>query len=128
MKRKPLFPRSRWQASCGVLLLVLVVLLGAADSFLAVSESEAHLFADAAGISSPSAVHPSEPVHFERTTVAKRPHSPMRLHPLRAKSANLCGAVSVAPPSVRSLLRDAPDGTVGGACHRSTGARAPPLA
>jgi hypothetical protein len=104
-----------------------LVFLGALDRF---PTGEAHLFLDAAGdvLCSPSAMHPSHPLHFERATMAKRACSPIRLHVVRAKSANLCSVAAIAPPQMRSLLPAAPGFAAFGACHRPTGARAPPSA
>jgi hypothetical protein len=110
-----------------VAILALAILLGATDWLPA---AEAHLFADTMGNAavSPSAIHPGELLHVEMTTVAKRPWSPVRLHSVRAKEANLCAAVAVAPPVLRSLLPESPEVVAGGASDRPTGARAPPLA
>ena len=127
MQRTPLTARPGSPASIGLVLLAFALLAGATDWIPA---SEAHLFVDYAGnaIGSPSAIHPDELLHVERTAVAKRPWSPIRLHPVRAKEAKLCAAVAVAPPALRSLLPESPDLAAGGACDRPTGARAPPLA
>jgi len=127
MQRTTLPARPGSPASIGLVLLALAIIAGATDWIPA---SEAHLFVDYAGdaIGSPSAIHPDGLLHVERTTVAKRPWSPIRLHPVRAKEAELCAAVAVAPPALRSLLPESPDLAAGGACDRPTGARAPPLA
>jgi hypothetical protein len=111
----------------GVALLALVVFLGSLDW---VPASEANLLMDGAGglFCSPSAVHPGQALHIERSTVVKRVWSPVRLHQMRAKNARLEGAVSLTPPVLRAHLVESPDLTAIGAFLRPSGARAPPLA
>jgi len=105
----------------------MVVFLGSLDW---VPASEANLLMDGTGdlFCSPSAVHPGQALHIERSTVVKRMWSPVRLHQTRAKSARLTDVVALAPPMVRVLLVESPDLTAIGAFLRPTGARAPPLA
>jgi hypothetical protein len=105
----------------------LAVFLGTLDW---VPASEANLLMDGTGdlFCSPSAVHPGQALHIERSTVVKRMWSPVRMHHMRAKNAKLTGAVALAPPVLRNLLVEAPDLTAIGAFLRPTGARAPPLA
>lgn len=107
--------------------MALAVFLGSLDWTPA---SEADLFLDASGdlFCSPSAIHPSQALHIERSTVVKRIWSPVRLHQMRAKNARLADAVSLAPPVMRGLPVESPDLTAIGACLRPTGARAPPFA
>lgn len=60
--------------------------------------------------------------------MAKRHRLAFRLQHLRAKTANLCGAVSVAPLVLRSAVPADPDLAAARSGHRPTGARAPPFA
>jgi hypothetical protein len=110
----------------GVALLALAVFLGSLDWLQA---SEANFLMDGTGdlFCSPSAVHPGQALHIERSTVVKRMWSPVRIHQMRAKNARLAGAVALTPPLLRTLLVEAPDLTAIGAFLRPTGARAPPL-
>lgn len=125
---KRIFQRApRTATLLGVVLLALVVFLGSLDW---VQASEANLLMDGTGdlFCSPSAMHPGQALHIERSTVVKRMWSPVRLHQMRAKNARLTGVVALAPPVLRTLLVESPDLTAIGAFLRPTGARAPPLA
>jgi len=125
---KRIFQRSRRSATLsGVVLVALAVFLGSLDWLPA---SEANLLMDGTGdlFCSPSAIHPCQAPHVERSTVVKRVWSPVRLHQTRAKHARLIGAVALTPPVLRTLLVESPDLTAIGAFRRPTGARAPPLA
>jgi hypothetical protein len=126
MKRKSLTQLLRSTIPFGVVLVALAVFLGALDW---VSAAEAHLLVDAAGdsVCTPSAIHPNQALHVERSTVAKRPWSPARMHQLRAKTARLGGSVSVAPPVLRSVLVESPDLAAIASHGRPSGARAPPF-
>jgi hypothetical protein len=111
----------------GIVVVALAVFLGALDW---VPAAEAHLLVDAAGDSlcTPSAIHPNQALHVERSTVAQRPWSPARMHQMRAKTAKLGGSVAVAPPLLRSVLVESPDLAAIAAHRRPSGARAPPFA
>lgn len=117
---------SRSATLLGVALLAVVVFLGSVDWAPA---SEANLLMDGTGdlFCSPSAVHPSQALHIERSTVVKRVWSPVRMHQMRAKNARLTGAVALTPPVLRNLFVESPDLSAIGAFLRPTGARAPPL-
>jgi hypothetical protein len=128
MKKNATHRRARFSTSFGVLLLAIAVFCGGIDRLPAPG---VHSVVDAAGeiFYSPSAVHPTLPLHVERATSAKRQWSPLGLHHARLKkSAQLRAAAAIAPPQLRSFLPVAPDLAVGGAAHRPSGARAPPLA
>jgi hypothetical protein len=127
MKRNTL-ARSGFSSSLGALLLAVLVFFGAFDRSPAAA---AHLLLDAAGAGdgcSLAAASPGNPLRCERATMAKRRWSPFRLQHLRAKTANLCGAASVAPLELRSALPADPDLAAARAGRRPTGARAPPFA
>jgi hypothetical protein len=127
MKRNTFLARPGFTGPLGALLLAALVFFGALDRSPSVT---AHLSLDSAGdVLCPSAATPScHPLRFERTTLAKRHGSPFRLQHLRAKTANLCGAASVAPLELRSALPADPDLAAARAGRRPTGARAPPFA
>jgi hypothetical protein len=129
MKRNTLLARSGFTGPLGALLLAALVFFGALDCSPALA---AHLSFDVAGAAgdgcSLAATPSGHPLRCERATMAKRRWSPFRLQHLRAKTANLCGAVSFAPSAVRSLLPADPDLAAARGCHRPTGARAPPFA
>jgi len=118
---------SRSATFFGVALLAVAVFLGSLDW---VRASEANLLMDGTGnlFCSPSAVHPGQALHIERSTVVKRVWSPVRLHQMRGKNARLTGVVALTPPVLRTLFVESPDLTAIGAFLRPTGARAPPLA
>lgn len=119
--------RARSFPSLGMLILALVVFSGTIDR---VPGRGGHLVLDAAGdlLYSPAAIHPAQPLHVERVTVAKSTWPPIGVQRMRSKGADLCPAVTVAQLELRSLLPEPPDLASGGASHRPTGARAPPFA
>jgi hypothetical protein len=127
MKRNLLIKLLRSSIPSGVMVVALAVFLGSLDW---VPAAEAHLLVDAAGDAycTPSAIHPNQALHIERSTVAKRPWAPARMHQLRAKTAKLGGSVSLAPPLLRSVLVESPELAAIAAHRRPSGARAPPFA
>jgi hypothetical protein len=126
MKRSTPLARPGLTGSLGALLLAALLFFGALDRAPA---TPSRLSLDATGdVLCPQAAPAGHPLRFEHTTLAKRHRSPFRLQHLRAKTANLCGAVSVAPLVLRSALPSAPDLATARAGHRTTAARAPPSA
>lgn len=114
-------------ATVGTLLLALVVFSGAFDRL---SARGCGLVFDSAGdaLYASTAIHRGQSPRVERATVAKRAWPPIGLHRTRAKGADLRGSVSLQRPGQSSFLPVPPDLAARGAAHRTTGARAPPIA
>jgi hypothetical protein len=109
------------------LILALVVLSGTLDRLPA---NGCRLVLEGAGemVSAPASIVPRRSLHVERAGIAKHSWTPVIVHRVRNKSADLCGAMTLAQPLLSSHLPDSPVLAAGGAAHRSTAARAPPFA
>lgn len=112
-----------------MVMLVFAGLLGQLNRLSAKeSRLRSRIGATAQLAGAPSATRPSRPPHYKRLALGRRHFAPVRFQHQRAKTARLCSVVAVNLFELRTILRAAPHLAAASGGHRTTGARAPPLA